>query len=1689
MPLTIPIRTELPLYRRCNAAEPSTRPRFAREYPHQALLPSRREALQEFHRFEMMLEAREHVGTDAGLVVSDNEFDDINLRVEKEAVADGFDLDDRAKALLHDAHEELTGKTIHTDVFHAGEMWAQLRRETNLQGESGLMAGGEVPAVLEADTPAAIMNDLGRVQSRMEEMRARRLRRRLHRCSSSGRGLDGSGTDSSCGEPDFDPDRYVQQILRPVSYAKAVDEFLACQESNQGVARERLRDIFSDVANVQEAVELLQYSVSSARPDVMACVRRCQQEQQKNIPATKVDIPSPERDGDSRRHAKKTAAPPVSHAVKEQSPSPEELARIVAESLPPIPKELQEELHAQRIIIERLASAQEECMRRQVREQREATRRNLMAPRADPLFGSLRHTALQQAEPYEIAEALVQHMDPKRSLPPVITIASAPPKPVPPWQPPIPPQNFVKEELTRLHQQYERILREERRAWTGMMEKQREILQKEKNEAMESLRNVLGRQQREDTEGIRHEIAAQEVRHQRWQRSAEVRQRKALEQMIRKALPSDRKKTNASPGRTVAERARSALSQPHSHGTVKRPRAPSNAVRSVKSVDADAIADAGEVKVAGAKGEKAKDSRAFVKGPYRVVLPVEEEEGEVEEMVNVGVFHYGDIGLQDGDEVRVDELVELSGDDSVTHNKDLCGTEKKVAGLPKVPKKPRPSSKLRAAKSGATMRPMERSRKMPVGRTGHSLLSLKQRDTSAFEDRHAQRAHNSVPKGDDIKTDAVDQQPQAFSIKDALSAPIRTFDNVTEEALASTSYSAAPLFSSLPKQGTGMRLYDEVAAAAAVGDSDACGRREGEAFVMNTVVVFGDKLTPAEAAHRRDVREAFDISRYVPSHADLTGEGLRRPCDVYYFGVERDELTPRQRSRLLAAEAQMRIDARRRLERIKEYTIAPSGTRFGLPNHTSGAQEGEELYNHVKDLISNEVVHSVLEEAAGGKLFDEIVEQLEGEMVRAELHRWLSVRSGNGSAEVTSGPEGELPIVHVTQRSTGCGPFGIARHETTSREEKALGLIEEALLDILVKELEGKSCEGAEGDGTTETVELCEGTGITLQAGSGLVPEMEPPKYVQEVVRVGPDPLGCTPMELAVPREVAGCNTHDMGGVAICPPSTQERPSVLVAVDTGGDNAVVSSLASADGMNTIKIVLDVAPTMQHLSVTHLHQSEHRLKEELLRQSNTMASEDRRLLYSAEEDLNDCEVVDTEVTWCVAAPSLGRVADVDVCGIATPAQQMNPLPVPLSQTPSVAPPPPTLMPSSVQISSPVIEEASLSNKVMREERFVVERQRCADDEAFQREALCEQEETLRASCCLIWEWQLSAFKRFEQERQLMKREIVDGATAGLAPPQSISPLAATTQAIEDAAPELPPIPAKDSNAVDSNLAPLPSYAGIRDPITRFIFEWMHEFKEREEEKEERSFLDKLRQASQMAMEVPARVVDAKTIGTLTTDDEILGGDIHRRLMMDIDNTEPSSWLSSTHTSSLTEGGMPQFATCLGRIGVTDTVKPQALTREHLYGGLYVNNASSTTETTRYTSSISPDPGRMVDAHAFNPALQKQSKLLQPGHSNSTSTTASSLANGQPLIADGMRSELRLTESLLRRISYEPVKEQEVPVCYQFTPEELRRKVLQIQDAEKRKASESISHLAFAGEKLVGTEAPSEAFPSLPQPQSW
>ncbi|RNF04954.1 hypothetical protein TraAM80_04807 [Trypanosoma rangeli] len=1696
MSQTVRIRTEKPPVLRgsrrryAKATTTTPFPGFIPGASFDAAAPSRRETLQQFHRLEMMVEVDERLRAENGLVLSDTGgVSDDGYPTCEDTAAGKPGRESAAAAALHDAREELAGRTLHADPYCMENVWSEAQRECQLGeghsfGEDADMfffrQGNciEEGNALEADTHAAIMEDLEKLHSRLQQAQCRRIRhlapRQRRHASPLGAHAEAASLtseDSICSSEgmEFDPERYVAPLLRHSDVVEGADLWTP-QFGNKGGDVAFLRtvhDILPDTTSVREALQLLQFSVHSNRPDVAACVRRCQQQQRQHQPMTAItNLPTEEAAEPKRQQQKKTVTTGTCGRVEEEAtaasrvsrpvspPSAASLAGMVAKTLPRIPDELRDELMDQRRLLERLAAAQEASFRQLAREQQEAARRRIMAPRADPTLEPLAPSKLQQAEPFEIAEALQKlQYDPKRPLPPVITISTMRPKTplmVPPAPPSLPP-HYIEEELGRLHSEYEQLLRNERQAWANIMQEQKEAFEREKNATIQTLRYAVVQQQHENTEEIKRAMISQELKRRRWQHAAEFKQQMALQQMLRKALPSgnDRRGRVRGENLEVAATTMSNERQPYP----RRPQPLTNvsgggknlsAKRPVSWAEEDGVEDTtktfeNEVDETKKKKQKEDLRHSIVTGPFSVVLP-EEPCSEA-----TAIAH-------GASSQRVDAVVMMSDNEEKNTRQQPSGDVK--AGPRASSDKRRTSIHSSAGKRGKFAQPRRSPYAVPSGRpvgpgvttSGKSAAAV-QRPRVSSKSRNAKLQSRPYDKG------LHDGSQYAFAVHGALSNTEQQFYNTTETVLTDSVHSlnaTLPPSSLTPVVGGFSHSYENVPSS---GESPV-----GKAMFPGNILLLSDSLTAEEAERRRDVERAFDISLSIPPQITAEGGGkeIQRPCDVYFFGEEASALSPRRRARLRAAEARTRIEARRRLERIKALSLRSPGQKLGEPRSSISDKlfPAEESGPCLADLLASETIHSIIGDAAEASLFAVLLNELEDYLVSAELHRLTSKNLGREDEatrrlqpkEKENEEEGEVnaaEMLTVERVAAALHTFGAPIHEEYSLEGTVLRLLEESLLQSLLRpKSEETRKESTEGEAGEREVTAIIPEGEQTELKSDTLCEVEgPPLWVREVVSVTTDPLWQTPegevnppCEPPVQATTLTTISGDHHPSLPSPPSIKATTTQLPLIAALQKNVVLalegaSGSVVPDATGTVRIVLDINPVMEHLAAVKLPAA---MELASPAQGDTIASEARRMRCATEEDLLSCEVVDAPITRSTthmfsATKGLGNE---EVQEVKPPRLDFSishgglPLPEPAKLDTANIPQLLSFPEGSVTVTE--VTNAQQPQCIEREQRR--ERARLSDDESLQRQMLEEQEDALRSSWHMMWDWQQMNVAMLNQHRDAQ------------------NPCGVVSQDVAAAV-----VPGTEVEAVVDGdrprdkvvLPPVPSTSTIRDPITRFILEWMHEYDEKKEEQPaQRSFLDLLHEASHMAGE---KALQEGSEGTSMTE-----VDARRRLLLEIDGAESSSWLSSTHPSSIVSDGLLRFVTRSQH----NMPRPRRTCRRS-----DENSSSATTETTRYTNSSSRlwlaqeswSPGNSLPP-TFPTAAVRNSTKTTVTTSSSSRTWPSTSSSEKPHLRDTMLRHLRQIRS---SDTYQP-EEQEGQECEYSSVEELWREVERIQSTQQKTA---------------------------------
>ncbi|RNF27006.1 uncharacterized protein Tco025E_00762 [Trypanosoma conorhini] len=1655
MSQAVRIRTEKPPVlrgpkRRYAKTTPTTPfPGFIPGASFDAAAPSRREALQQFHRLEMMVEVEERLRAENGLVLSDTGgVSDDDYPVCENTTAEKSGEGSAAAAALHDAREEIAGRTLHADPYCKENVWSEARRECQLEGghSSGEAADMhfatrgnfiEEDGALEGDTHAAIMADLGRLHSRLQQARSRHARhltpRQRGQPSPLGDGAAAASVTSddsvvSSEEAEFDPERYVAPLLRCTHLVEGAD--LRTPDfggEDGGVARFRaVRDALPGATSVQEALRLLQYSVHSNRPEVAACVRRCQEQRRQHQPTAAVanllteEAAEPEPPKAARKATRGREEDAAAASRSDPPPSAAAVAAMVARTLPRIPDELRDELVDQRRLLERLAAAQEASLRQLSREQQEAARRRIMAPRADPTLALLAPPKLRRAEPFEIAEALQKIQDdPKRPLPPVITISTMRPQTplvLPPTPPSLPP-HYIEEELGRLHCQYERLLRDERRAWTNIMQEQRKAFEQEKNATIQTLRYAAVRQQHENTEEIKRAIAAQELKRRRWQHAAELKQRSAFQQMLYKALPPGEDGL----GRVVGGRR-----------AVAATAMPARRQRQQQLADVSEDEEDAANKFENEEGENSNDNNTtnkkrdlrhpIVTGPFSVVLP-EEPCGEAAAPAhNASSQRAEEVVLLSDKEERGAGHHQTRGDAKVGLH---ASTVKRRIGVPSPAgnreKFPRPQ---RSPYAAPPRRPL-RAGAAPGSKSTAALHHTRASPRS----RNARSQHQSFSRR------SAEGSPYAFAVHDAPPNTEQRFYNTAETVLTDSIHS---LNATLPPSSVASAVggcphpFENIPSR---GEASA-----GQAVFPGSILLLSNPLTAEEAERRRGVARAFDVSLPPPPQVTTAegGKEMQRPCDVYYFGEEAAALTPRRRARLRAAEARTRIEARRRLERIKALSLTSPGQKLGesRPSFTEKFLAAEESEQRLTDLIASETIHSIIGDAAEASLFAALINELEDELVSAELHH-LTSKNLEGNDEAARRPQanekeedgkGDVnapDTVPVERVAATLHTFAAPINEEYSLQGTVLRLLEESLLQLCLRQTsaeepkEEKTQEEAGERGAGEVVPEREQTALASDA----LPETErEPLWVREVVSATTDPLWRAPEGEASPPCASSVpaatltTTSGKDRLSLPPPPSINATATQLPLLAAPQKDVVLTLEGANGSvvpdvtGTLRIVLDIAPVMEQLAAVALPAA---VQPASPAHGGALASEARQMPCVMEDEILSCEVVEPAVTRTTHdLPATKELKSEEL-------QEVKPPPL-VSSTPQGELP----LPEGV-VAVTKVPNARQSLYIELEQQR--ERARLSDNELLQRQMLEEQEEALRSSWHMMWDWQQMNFAILNQHRDQHNLCVSASQSVAVAAPHR----------------EAEAVANDDETRGKEVLPPVPSTSTIRDPITRFIFEWMHDYDKKEEEKPvRRSFVEMLHEASHMARE---SALQEGSDGTSMAE-----MDLRRRLLMELDNADSSSWLSSTHASSIASDGFPRF-----------TTRPQhnVARPRRTYRRRDENPSSATTETTRYTSSSSTP---WTAQEPWGGGVSPPQKAVVRNPTSTTVTTTSS--SGRTWFSTSSSERPHLSDTMLRRLrqirssdpSPQEEEEEEGQSREYNSVEELRREVERIQAAQQKAA---------------------------------
>ncbi|RNF24394.1 hypothetical protein TcG_00881 [Trypanosoma cruzi] len=1711
---TARIRTEKPpVFRRRHRQGVSSKtttpfPGFIPGASFDATAPSRREALQQFHRLEMMLEVEERLRAEDGLVHSDTGGGSDDGRSEwGDKTGDKSRLESAAKAALHDAREELAGRTLHADPYCVENVWSEAQRECQVEeghrmDEDEAMFSArkgidfEPINLLEADTHAAIMEDLEKLHSRIQQARAQKSRH------SSPLGDDAEGASSTSEssihlseEVEFDPERYVAPLLR---HSDVIDgaELWTPQFGIDGggvICFRTAHDIFSDTTTVQEALQLLQYSVHSNRPDVVACVQRCQEHQRQHQPITTIPkLPTEETVNPPRR--KRKVVIPATNVGKQHEeeaklyrplpselpPSAEELAAILSKTLPAIPDELRNELIDQRRLLERLAAAQEASFRQLAREQQESARRRIMAPRADTTMPLLAPSKLQYSEPFEIAEALQNlQADPKRPLPPVITISTVRPqstKILPP-SPPLLPPHYLEEELRRLHRHYEKILRDERRAWTDIMQKQKATFEMEKNAAVQTLRSAAEQRQNENTEEIKRAIALQEIKRRRWQYASESKQRIEFQKMLYKTFPLGDVGHGHGGGKIgVAARTTPGIRQRQTDIAEGVKFFSSN--KQIYSSEAEREEEDEKKKK---KNENKRDlKRPFVRGPFSVVLP---EEPGVEPTATAH-----DASLE-----RVDEVVMLSdgeekngiqqarGEASVSSRaltdklrigfSSPAGKQRRVLG-------PQRSPYAVSSKPSLLRGTAKTSRGGGVKSAAAAAASGMKHARAPSHSRGARPQHRLLSKGSQEKS------PHAFAVHDARIGDERNFYNTTETVLTESVHSLDATLTPPPVVGGTSHLHENTL--------DIGGSIAGQAVFPRSILLLSDPLTSEEMERQHSLNCAFNALLPPPPRA-TTKEGsgqIQRPCDIYYFGEEHGALTPRRRAKLRAAEAQTRIEARRRLEHIKALSLTSKGQKLGEPvPHSPESQLFEaRSEQRLADLLANETIHSIIGGAAEESLFADLFKELEDELVSAELRRLafknLKQRDESGQEQKLKEEEYEgdtrpPDMVSMERAVATAKNFDAPINEEIFLEETVLRLLEESLLHFLLQEKsdekeEEKTIDNENIDGGEATT-VSSQRGQTVLMSDGAYETETGPLWVREIVSATTDPLWHgAEEEVNPPREssiqaTTMVSSEESAPVLSAPPlsappTTKKAP--LTPASTAQMGVVITMEGARgnvvpDTAGTVRIVLDIAPVMEHLTAIAPLDA---VQPTRPAQVDAILREDPRLPCAKEEELISCEVVDAPTITGTHRLTVSTEVKRDEMQEVRPPLLVSDIHLGESHLPVLTKeekknvPQPSPLPLQGYLT---VTEVS---KALQSQHIEIERQKeCArlcDNELIQRQVLEEQEDTLRASWHMMWDWQqMNVAMLVQHQYQKTPFDVASQPVSAAVP-------FTETQTVNKVEPS--------GNNV---LPPAPLDSTIRDPITRFIFEWMHDYDEKKKEETARKRLVELPHEASCVPE--GKALQEGSGGTCTS-----GTEVRRRLLFDIDNAESSSWLSSTHLSSFAEDGFPRFANRPQQ----RVARPQ---RKYRRSG-DENVSSETTETTRYTNSSSM---LWLAQEAWSRGVSPPPVFPTATVGNATSTTVTTSSSSRTWPSTSSSEKPHLRETMLRHLrriqSSDPYQQGEQESQREEYPsvEELRKEVERVQAAEQIAATHDASRLEGANQESRHTEKFVALLPLLQRPQSW
>ncbi|EKF32888.1 hypothetical protein MOQ_003261 [Trypanosoma cruzi marinkellei] len=765
--------------------------------------------------------------------------------------------------------------------------------------------------------------------------------------------------------------------------------------------------------------------------------------------------------------------------------------------------------------------------------------------------------------------------------------------------------------------------------------------------------------------------------------------------------------------------------------------------------------------------------------------------------------------------------------------------------------------------------------------------------------------------------------------------------------------------------------------------------------------------------------------------------------------------------------------------------MTSQGQKLGEPvPHSQESQFFEaRSEQRLVDLLANETIHSIIGGAAEESLFVDLFKELEDELVSAELRRLafknLKQRDGSGQEQQLKEEEYEgdtkAPDKVSMERVVATAKiFDAPINEELSLEETVLRLLEESLLHSL---LQGKSDEKEEektiendNTGGGEATTVSSQRGQTVLMSDGAYETETGPLWVREVVSATTDPLWCaTEEEVKPPREpsiqattmVSSEEYAPVPSAPQPPPTTTKTPvstaqmGVVIAMEGARGNVV------PDAAGTVRIVLDIAPVMEHLTAIAPLDAVRPTRPAPV---GAILSEDRRLPYAKEEELISSEVVEAPIiTSTHGLTAITEVKRDEMQEVRPPPLVSNiqlggthPPVLGKEEKRNVSQPSPLPIRDSVTVAEVPKAQQLHHIEIERQNEFA----RLYDSELIQRQMLEEQEDTLRASWHMMWDWQqMNVAMLIQHQHQKNPYDVVSQPVSAAAPFTE----AETVNKVEPSG--------------NNVLPPAPLDSTIRDPITRFIFEWMHDYDEKKKEETARkSFAELLHEAS--------RVPEGKTLqggssGACTTETEV-----RRRLLFDIDNAESSSWLSSTHPSSFAEDGFPRFA---------NRPQPKVARPQRKYRRSGDENVSSeTTETTRYTNSSS----------MLWLAQEARSRGVSPppvfptaavGNATSTTVTTSSSSRTWPSTSSSEKPHLR--ETMLRHLrriqSSEPYQQEEQESQREEFPsvEELRKEVERVQAAEQRAATHDASCLEGANQESRHTENFVALLPLLQRPQSW